>query len=153
MDPLLWITLLSVLGIALLIAEALIPSHGLLGVMSALCFAGVIGVCFYLNQWLGLGVLTGGIVASPFLGAFLIEAWKRTPVGKRMVLTATVGEAPQIGVRVGQVGLALSELRPSGEVDFDDQRVQAVSEGGIIPVGSRVKVISVSDGIATVRQV
>jgi hypothetical protein len=39
-----------------------------------------------------------------------------------------------------------------GEVDFDEQRLEAISERGIIiAAGQRVKVVAVTNGMPTVR--
>jgi membrane-bound serine protease (ClpP class) len=151
MDPLFWIILFALGGIVLLGAELLLPTHGLLGLAAIACFAVVIGICFAVNRWLGIGVFAGAIVLSPLVASVMLKAWERSPIGKRLTLNATSGVADRSAVMVGQVGMTVSELRPTGECEFDDHRIQATSDSGIIPPGTRVRVIAFANGVATVR--
>ena len=43
--------------------------------------------------------------------------------------------------RVGQTAVALTDLRPSGFVDMDGQRIDALSEGDMVRKGQTVEVI------------
>lgn len=151
MDPIFWIILFALLGTVLLVAELLLPSHGLLGVAAVVCFAVAIGVCFAVNRWLGIGVFAGAILLLPFVGAALLSAWQRSPIGKRLTLNATVGKADTGGVMVGQTGVAVSELRPTGECEFGDHRLQATSDSGLVHAGTPVRVVAFANGVATVR--
>lgn len=141
-------------GIVLLVAEALLPTHGILGIAGLLCFGGVIGVCFYANRWFGLAVFGGAVLASPFLGDLALRAWMKSPIGKRLILQsespASASETRN-GIALGSLGVAVTEMRPIGECDFGDQRLEAASELGIIPAGKKVKVIAVVNGRPTVR--
>jgi membrane-bound serine protease (ClpP class) len=150
-DPIFWIILFVLLGAVLIVAELLLPSHGLLGVAAIACFAVVIGICFSINRWLGIGVLASVILLSPLIGAMLLAAWQKSPVGKRLTLTATAGKADTAAVMVGQTGVAVSDLRPTGECEFNDHRLQATSDSGLIHAGTPVRVIAFANGVATVR--
>jgi membrane-bound serine protease (ClpP class) len=151
MTPIPLILLLLAIGIVLLVAELLLPTHGMLGILGLLCGVGAIVVCFRINQWLGFGVFLGAIVASPFALALAMKIWAASPIGKRMILqNASVAPAPA-PVRLGQVGSAVTEMRPMGECDFGDHRLEAVSELGIIPAGQQVKVVAIDNGRPTVR--
>lgn len=151
MDPLFWMILFLLLGAVLVFAELLLPTHGLLGIAAIACFAVVIGICFQINRWLGIAVLAGGIVLSPFLGMVLLSAWQKSPIGKRLTLTATAGKADTAAVMIGQTGVAVSELRPTGECEFGEHRLQATSDSGLIHAGTTVRVIAFTNGVATVR--
>lgn len=153
MGPLELIILLVAAGAVLLVGELLLPTHGLLGVVGALCLGGAIGVCFYLNRWLGLGVFFAAIVVSPvaFYGA--MNLWKRSPVGRRIILPPVETSAAPALVRAGQLGITVSELRPTGECEFGQQRLEAISDLGMIAPGEKVRVVAVSNGRPTVRRV
>ena len=153
MDPIFWISVMLVLGIVLLVAELLLPTHGLLGIIAIGCFGVAIIYCFMLNRWLGIGVFAGAILASPVIGALMLRAWQNSPIGRRLTLTTTAGEADHSAVMIGQIGTAVSELRPTGEVEFDDHRFQGKSDAGWISAGTRVRVIAFANGVATVRPV
>ena len=153
MDPIALSLLLLAGAVILLVGELLLPTHGILGLMGLLCLAGAIGTTFYINRWLGLGVFLTAVVASPFVWAVGLRIWERSPVGRRVLLPPTEAPRQVIPVKLGQVGTAFSEMRPMGEVDFDDQRMEAISERGIIRAGQKVKVMGVTNGIPTVRAV
>jgi membrane-bound ClpP family serine protease len=53
---------------------------------------------------------------------------------------------------LGNVGLTLTVLRPSGTALFEDERVDVVTEGGFIPNNTKVKVIDVEGARIVVRE-
>jgi membrane-bound ClpP family serine protease len=151
MDPMMLILLLVAGGVVLLVGELLLPTHGVLGVLGLLCIGSAIVVCFRVNRWVGLGVFVAGVVASPFLVNVALQLWAKSPVGKKIILEPVqVGRAPA-PVRVGQIGVAASEMRPMGECEFGDVRIEAISELGIIVPGQKVRVVAIDNGRPTVR--
>lgn len=54
---------------------------------------------------------------------------------------------------VGQSGVALTLLRPSGKAEINGQLVDVISEGGFIPVGSQLQVVECSGKRVVVRKV
>src|SRR5688500_13122143 len=153
MDPIALSLRLLAGALVLLVGELLLPTHGVLGLMGLICLAGAIGVTFYINRWLGLGVFLAAVAVSPFAWALALKLWERSPVGRRVLLPPADVARAVIPVKLGQVGTAFSEMRPMGEVDFDELRMEAISERGIIRAGQRVKVVNVTNGIPTVRAV
>ena len=153
MDPVALSLLLVAGALVLLVGELLLPTHGVLGFFGLICLAGAIGATFYINRWLGLAVFLAAVIASPFAWSLAIRMWERSPVGRRVLLPPVEAARPVFPIKLGQIGTACSELRPMGEVDFDDQRMEAISERGIIRAGQQVKVIAVNHGIPTVRPV
>ena len=158
MDPLLLILILVAGAAALIFADLFLPSAGILSVLGAGLLLTAVIVCFTINRWLGLAVLFGLTIASPFIAAGMIAAWQRTPVGKRLTLNADpprpvrpVGPA----VAVGSVGRTLTALRPMGEAEFATDaggvQVQVIAEHGDLPRDADVKVVHFKDGLATVR--
>ena len=154
MEPIPVMLLLIGGGIVLLAGELLLPTHGVLGIAGLACFAGAVGVCFYINRWLGLGVLVASIIASPFIWNFTLALWLRSPMGKRMVPPLIESRVAPLPVSMGDEGVAVSELRPMGEVEFATKRIEAISERGMIRAGQKVRVVSVSGGgLPTVRAI
>ena len=144
--------LLFGLGLVFLVAELALPTHGLLGVLALLCVLGGVGACFVMNAWLGLGVLIGLVVATPFVGAFVMKIWPKTPIGRRLVLSETSGKVAPIAIHIGQTGISVSELRPWGECEFDGVRIESTSEHGVIGSAKQVKVVALMDGRPVVRE-
>ena len=180
MEPLALIGIFAAAAAVLTVAELILPTHGLLGLLAALAGAGAVGTCFYVDRWLGLGVFAAAVVASPFVAAGVLGAWQRTPVGRRLVLGGTVGVPVDAGVTVGvgEVGTSVTALRPMGECEFPAPQaadgagagagvaiapasndpsgtrvVQCVSELGPLPAGASVRVVGFASGLATVRAI
>jgi membrane-bound serine protease (ClpP class) len=105
------------------------------------------------------GVLADAMtrVLLSLLGAFVLalvflRLVSRTAMGRRFVLEdAETGflSAPSASNLVGQIGEALTDLRPTGKIIINGQRHEATSEREFIAHGSRVRVIG-KDGPALV---
>ncbi|MGH7214852.1 MAG: NfeD family protein [Tepidisphaeraceae bacterium] len=142
------------IGVVLLVLEAGLPTHGILGAAGVVSLVVAVGLCFAVNQYLGLGVMLAAVVAAPFVSMAFVKLWPRTPVGRRMILSPPGERQPvAVAVAVGQTGRTVSELRPTGLADFGAQRLEVRSEIGIIPSGQEVRVAAVVDGRPVVRAV
>lgn len=153
MDLWTWALILFATGIVMLVAEMFLPTHGLLGVGGASAIVGAIACCFAINQYLGVAALVLTAVASPFVFGAAMKLWPKTPLGRRMVLQPTESRLQPPLVRLGEEGVALSELRPMGTCQFGDQRVEVRSDLGLIPPGTKVKVVNIDAGRLIVRAV
>jgi membrane-bound serine protease (ClpP class) len=70
------------------------------------------------------------------------------------VLTGTTGtEESAYRKFLEKEGVAKTDLRPAGVVLVDGQRVDVVTEGAMIEVGARVKVVAVEGNRIVVRRV
>jgi membrane-bound ClpP family serine protease len=140
-------------GLVLLAGELLLPTQGILGVLGGASLLGAIGVGFWINQWVGAGMLTAVLIASPFAATAAINLWPKTPFGKRIVLTPDPSRVTLPSLPAGETGTAVTELRPSGEIEVGGKRIEARSDRGIIGAGSSVRVVGVIDGRVIVRAV
>ncbi|HEX8323015.1 MAG TPA: NfeD family protein [Tepidisphaeraceae bacterium] len=149
-----WLLTLLAVSLILYVAEVFIPSHGVLSILATGCMAIVVVLCFMLDRWLGTGVLVALAILGPIGLSLGVSVWQRTPVGRKMVLHSVAGEPQRPFVLVGSTGTALTELRPMGECEFGDSKLEARSElGRIIPAGQRVIAIALNDGVAVVRPI
>lgn len=151
MTPLTLFILLFIAGIVLMLAELGLPTHGVLGVLGGGLILVGIGVAFSINQWLGVGVLVGTVALAPLVAVAFANLWPRTFMGRRILLPPIESAVHPPRVGLGQIGLAVSELRPMGWCEFNDQRHEVRAEMGMIAPGARVKVVSVDDGRLIVR--
>lgn len=145
--------LLFGIGIALLLGELLLPTHGLLGILAGGAIIGSIVTCYRIDFWLGTGVFIVTMIATPFAGAAAVKIWPKTPIGRRVVLPPVVDAIPEPLVQVGQTGVTISELRPMGMCEFEAGRLEAISEHGMIESGQAVKVVGLTNNRPTVRAV
>jgi membrane-bound serine protease (ClpP class) len=167
MTPIGLAILLFSLGAVLVLVEVMLPTHGVVGVLAALLIVAGVGVTFYINQYLGLGIAVLLVVALPICGALWVKIWPKTPVGRRLILGDVTPPAPTApAVHVGQTGVTVTELRPTGVCEFPSrartaagapcvgtERLEARCEHGTIPAGRTVRVVAVVDSRPTVRMV
>jgi membrane-bound ClpP family serine protease len=148
-----WLILLLVAGAVLLLAELILPAHGVLGACGVVSMLCAVGVCFRLSPWASLGLLLAMLLATPFAWSAAVRIWPNTPIGRRVVLPRVEMERAPMAFQLGQKGVAVGDLKPMGECSFEGKRVDARAESGIIPAGTPVVVVSADGRMATVRAV
>ena len=154
MTPLTIAILLALAGVVLLVVETFLPTQGILGAVGAAALAACVVVCFRVDSRLGFAVTVAMVVAAPFAAMAWVKLWPKTPVGRRMILSPVAGELPGAPpVRIGQTGVAVSDLRPMGVCTFGTDRTEARAERGTIRAGQQVRVVDVVDRRPTVRAV
>ena len=155
--------LLFLAGVILVMVEIFfIPGFGVPGVLGLICVItalvlSLIGMPIDVSFETGLLAEAMTRVLLSLLGAFVLalvamRVLSRTAFGRAFVLEdAETGflSAPTASDLVGQVGEALTDLRPSGKVVVDGRRHEATSEREFVARGSRVRVIG-RDGPALV---
>jgi len=148
--------ILAAIGLVLVVSELFLPTHGVLAIAGIAGLFGAIITCFLVNLWLGIGLLSVGGALTPLFGAWLVHVWPKTRIGRTFVLPSA-DHIPRplepLPVQIGQTGIAVSELRPMGTCEFAGQRVEAVSELGIIPRGRQIRVINITNRRPTVRAI
>ncbi|KPK14958.1 MAG: hypothetical protein AMJ62_11305 [Myxococcales bacterium SG8_38] len=147
--------LLFVAGVILVIIEIFfVPGFGVPGVLGLICVISalvlsLIGIPINVSFKTGLLAEAMTRVLLSLLGAFvlalvLMRLLSRSAFGRSFVLQdAETGflSAPSASDLVGQVGEALTDLRPAGKIIVGHQRHEASSEREFIARGSRVRVI------------
>ena len=153
---------LIALGIVLLVGELFVPTGGVLFLLSMLSILIGIGMVFvYGDTSTGLLTLLALFGAGPVIAGLFFVLWPYTPLGRRTLRVvpdqdATVANMPvnlELEALRGRYGRAGSDLRPSGVVDFDGKRIDAITEGVMVPAGAWVRCIDVKAGRVLVRQV
>lgn len=162
-------------GVVLIAIELfLLPGFGVFGVLGIVClFGGLLGAMvptgssgmfpgsagensvLYSAAILAVSTIIAGV------GAFFITKNLRSlPVFGRLVLAHQIGEsaevveaAESVGPAVGQVGRAITPLRPSGKAQFGDEVVDVVAAGGFVDSGVPVRVVEAQAFKLTVEAV
>lgn len=159
-------------GILLIALEIfVIPGFGITGILGVLLlFAGLIGTFVpsgsdslfpdspQARSELLYGVATVAMaVATSMVGCyFLAKHFGSLPVIGKLVLRSSPANevdeglfaaiAPGDGdVRVGQVGIAITPLRPSGKMQAGDKIIDVVAQMGFIAPGAKVRVVVVTE--------
>ncbi len=160
--PLYYSIILLVLFYFLLIVEFLVPSGGLLGAAAAATLIAAIVVAFSHSVFTGVVVLIIAFATTPLVFLGMVKFWPHTPIGRRM-LNRRPGEVPSPAPKrtapdgtpldelVGRIGVAKTNLLPSGMVMIDGNKLDAVSTGMPIDAGTRVIVTNIEAGKIHVR--
>lgn len=155
----LWIAIfVQAVGVALLVLEVFVPSHGLLAVAGIGCIGGGVWMAFRIGALAGYSSLAAEVVIIPVVAAIGVRVFPRTAFGRRVappnpVLTDrdTSVDVSTLRALVGRAGRAVSTLRPVGICDFDGRRIPCVAESGMIEPGTDVEGVSVIGGNLAVR--
>ncbi len=146
----------------LLVAEFLLPTGGLLGAAAVATLIAAIAIAFSHSILLGTGVVLFLLLTTPAVLMGLVRAWPHTPIGRRM-LNRRPGERAGVAPRkttsggtpvddlIGRIGVAKSDLLPSGLIVLDGEKLDAISTGMPIDAGTKVIVTHVELGKVHVR--
>lgn len=148
------ILVLSVLGIGAILAELVLPG-GLLGALGAILLIAAVVITF-----LEFGA-TAGIIATVILliiGFSTLGWWMKffhkLPVTRKLILEDASGSDPKREDReqiVGQTGVTLTDLTPSGHARIGDRKLDVMTEAASIPRGTTVEVVAMRGPSIIVR--
>ncbi|MBY0512518.1 MAG: hypothetical protein K2P78_01235 [Gemmataceae bacterium] len=150
---------LFAVGAVCLLAEILIPTGGVLVVGALLFFACGVGTILYYGTGVEAAVAIAGLaVGLPAAGFVAVHAYRRMSIGGALepgIADATAHQIPQLAglaALKGRVGKTVTPMRPSGTVDVDGRRVDAMTEGMMLDAGVWVRCVGVRGGTVIVRQ-
>lgn len=143
---------LIVAGAVLLALETVLPGM-VAGAIGLLCLIGAVCLA-YVTQGPQVGsYVLFGVIAGLIAGTMVwLKIFPQTRFARMFTSQQTIGdigaEKPEL---LHQVGEALTPLRPSGTAVFNGQRVDVVSEGGMIDRHTPVKVVAIEGMRVVVR--
>jgi len=143
-----WPILLLGLGLALVLAEALLPSGGALSIAAAVALGASLVVAFSEGADIGITMLVLLGVLLPITIGFGLWLFPRTPLGKKAMnpglsFDARAATDERDLSLLGARGRTTSPLRPAGYATIGDRRVDVVSRGESIDAGVPVEVVEV----------
>ncbi|NLV77268.1 MAG: nodulation protein NfeD [Tissierellia bacterium] len=153
-----WTSLaIFVTGLILLVIEAIIPGFGLPGISGIiLIIAGTI---------LAMGTVTSALVSvsiaiiiTAIITTLLIKFGHKSPHLEKIVLKTHQKDeegylsTPSKDEYLGKEGITVSELRPTGIIEIDGKRLDALSDGSFIPKNTPIKVVRVEGSKIFVRR-
>jgi membrane-bound serine protease (ClpP class) len=144
------------IGVFLLLAEIFVPTGGILVVAALLFFAFGVGIILYYGTTIEAVVAIVGLaVGLPAAGYMAVVAWRRmsldTVLDDPTAAPIAVPTA-EFEILKGRTGKTVSPMRPSGTVEFDGKRVDAMTEGTMLDAGVWVRCVDVKRGQVIVRQ-
>lgn len=151
---------LTLLGLALLVVETFLPG-AIAGILGLLCLGA--GIAFAFVEF---GFEVGFIIllVELFFGMigfyFWVKYFPKSRLGRIWSLTeeppeqvSFKGRKDQYNDLLGKEGTAITMLRPAGTASITGKRYDVVSENGLIPDQSHVKVVKVEGSVIVVRKI
>lgn len=148
------IIVLLILGGVLLFLETLLP--GLVtGVVGCICLAAAVVLGYRDFGFSGGNLVLGIVLVGLVVGTVCwLKFFPESRIARKFVSQGAVGD---LGVARPELlhgtGTALTQLRPSGVANIAGQRVDVVTEGGLIERGTAVKVVAVEGARIVVRAI
>ena len=146
------IVFLYVIGMALAVAEVFLPG-AIMGLIGLVCVLASIYLAFQ-GGFLVLGwtLVAVTVAAIPVMIVLWVKVLNRV-LAMKQTQEGYTGAQVELKEMVGQEGVAMTQLRPSGMARIGDLKVDVVSEGEVIDRDSRVRVIEVASNRVVVRAV
>ncbi len=153
-----WVILLFVFGIALMLVEAFMPGFGVFGV-SGLISTIIAIILAAVSIKTGMLMLVISLVLAVAVSYFAFRLFEKRGALRHIILSeeerADQGYVAPLDQRdlLGQKGVALTALRPSGTALINDRRVDVISEGAYISQGTALIVEQVEGVRVIVSQI
>ncbi|WP_413775108.1 NfeD family protein [Gracilibacillus pellucidus] len=149
---------LLVLGIVLIIIEIFAPG----GILGFIGIGAIVGSLFtssndpgHMAMSIAIAIIASIIVAVILFKTIGLEKGAFRHIILRDRTTTEQGYVSTVNrlELLGKEGVTLTPLRPSGAAEFDNERVDVVSESGFIDVNSTVKIVKVEGARHVVRKI
>jgi len=138
---------LQIVGVVVIIAEIILPSGGILSIVSVAVLSYSLFEAYGISQNTGL-LFTGlDIIIIPILIIFGLKLVAKSPATLSNILSKEIGVTSQnqdLDKFLGVVGIAITDLRPAGIITVDNYRLDVVTDGAYIEKGIKVIVKSVT---------
>ena len=146
---LIWIAIISliIIGMALLIIELIfIPGTTFVGIIGLLCvISGLVLTFNHFGNSMGW-VATGGTAifsSAVIIYAFRTGAWNKFAL--KGAIDSKVNEDKPIGLKIGDVGIARSALRPIGKGEFENAEFEVRSLGELEQTNSKIRIVKIEN--------
>ncbi len=140
--------LLQIAGVAVIFAEILIPSAGILAIIAL----GLLGYSLFyifssLSMTVGIVFLIADAIIIPIALIFGVKLLAKSPLTLKSDLSSEDGVTSQdksLDDYLGKSGVAESDLRPSGVARIDGKRLDVVTRGEYIEKETEITILSVT---------
>lgn len=161
----LWTSFVFVgVGLLLLLVEVFVPAGGIIGVAGLVAIIGSVSAAFSAHgTGAGAAVLLFAAIGTPVVITYALKIFPKSIVGKWLILKTTLGD-PEPGEDsesgegalseswVGQGGVALTDLRPTGTARIGERKLSVVSSGEYIEQNSPLVVLKHEGSRVVVRR-
>ncbi len=138
---------LQVCAVAVIVAEVVLPSGGVLSALSVGLFGFSLFLAFTrVGAGAGVGFLIADIIIVPIVLVYALRALGSSTATLQTRLSHTDGvtsQDPEAGAYKGAEGVAYTSLRPSGTALINETRVDVVTDGEFLEKGTPLHVVNV----------
>lgn len=151
--PIVWVVIFQILASLLIVAEVLIPSFGLLSVLSA----GFFFYSYYLlnsfNPSLTPILFILNLFTVPSVIIFSVKILSNSPLALKKKLDKATSFGAAVAVDVGEVGTTCTPMRPTGKVRFKNGFFDAITNGVFLEKDTDVEVVSLKENKIVVKSI
>jgi membrane-bound ClpP family serine protease len=145
MSDIVGVSVLVAIGIALVVIEVLfVPGTTFVGLIGFLMIALGVWYCFQsYGSRAGISLAAGSLVgmALIFYWGYKKGVWKKFALNTEN--DAKIAQKNIPALSVGQKGIAISALRPSGTAEFCGKRVEVQTFGELVDAGANIEIIEI----------
>ena len=139
-----WLIVISLIlfGLTLVVAEIIfVPGTTIVGVVGFVFLVLGDGLSFkYFGSGIGWATTGGSAVISGMTLYFAFKANVWGHFSLKSTSTSKVNEEVLSGVTIGEEGLTLSALRPSGKAELDNKTYEVRTLGNYVETGIKIRV-------------
>ena len=144
------IIILQIVGTLAILAEILLPSFGLLSLAAIGFFAYSYWLAYSQSPTAIIFLVAINLISIPAALIFVVRRLKKY---KAAALKDTIdSEAFIPTVKIGDTGVAITDLRPAGTAEINGKHTDVYSEGAFIQKGAQIKVVSTENAGIKVAQ-
>ena len=151
------VVILLVIGLLLLIAEMFIPG-GIVGAIGGILLVIAVGTAFS-NNPTEAAILAVILTVGIFVGfSIWLKIFPKLPWVKKLTLDENLSEDwhgcdPEQETLMGEEGVALTDLVPSGFANLQNKRIDVTTTGDFINKGDKVRVVEVEGNRIAVEKI
>lgn len=142
-----WIISLGILGLICIGLEVFVPG-GVLGSLGGLCIIVSLVFAYLRFSFPGFLICVVFLIFTAFLVYYIaLKLVPRTKFGSSIFLRTSQKGYDVLEKEyedfIGKEGIAVSYLRPTGIVEVNDRRLNAITEGDFLEKGTKIKVTGI----------
>jgi membrane-bound serine protease (ClpP class) len=148
-----WIVVLCIVGIICIASEVYLPG-GFMGIGGGIAVLVAVVAAFNHNSSFGTMILVSGIGGSVSCSWFSFKYISKTKEGRKALLMDVSMKLPEdlhSGLE-NKRGVALTDLRPTGIISIDNDRVDAMTQGEYLEKGTELIVFKIEADRIYVRE-
>ena len=141
------VSLLITIGLLLIMIELIfVPGTTIVGIAGLACLAAGVFLSF---QFFGPNVGWVVMIVCSVSGFGILvyglrsKAWEKFSL--KRALDSKVNEEYPLNLEIGQVGQAISALRPMGNAEFGSKVVEVSSHGNYVKTGQKIQIVKIDN--------